>query len=94
MTLKTTNLSKEISLPRQSPPIVLKKVSNPVPVKKTVVPKPAKPIYIYVVEFKSGGTIKAKKISTKNNIVTLWVEDGYRVKMSKNDIQKVNKLRL
>lgn len=75
----TTN-SEEKSLPKQSPPIEQK--------------KPQKPSYIYIVEFKSGGTMKCKNITLKNNIVTIWVDDGYSVKMSKNDIQKINKMKL
>ena len=90
----TQRIPKVISLQKQPPPVVHKTESNPAPTKKAVVPKPAKPSYIYIVDFKSGGTMKAKEISIKNNIVTLWVEDGYSVKMAKNDIQKIKKQRM
>lgn len=49
-------------------------------VRKSVVPNPVKPSsYVYFVEFKSGGTMKAKDISIRDNIVTLWVDEGYSV---------------
>ena len=75
----TTN-SKENSLPKQSPSIEPK--------------KPQKPSYIYIVEFKSGGNMKCKNITIKDSIVTIWVDDGYSVKISKNDIEKINKMKL
>lgn len=87
------HIPKVINLPQKTPSITHKKARNVVPAKKTAVPSPAQPNYIYIVEFKSGGTMKAQKISKHNKIVSLWVDDGYRIKISQNDIQKIKKYR-
>ncbi len=89
-----THSLKEINLPTQSQPTVQKIDKKPVSVKNTIPPIPVEPSYVYIVEFKSGGSMKAKNVSIKNNIVTLLVDDGYSVNMSRNKIQKINKMRL
>jgi len=82
---------RKISLPKQLPFVRQERVRKPVAPKSN----PVKPnSYVFIVDFKSGGTMKAKGLSIKNNIVTLRIDDGYTVKMSKNDIQKIRKMKL
>jgi hypothetical protein len=97
--------SKTIILPQKLPPVVQKTELKPKPVSQEIdskqatikpitIPKPIEPRYIYIVEMKSGGRMKVKHVTVDKNIVTLWVEDGYSIKISKNDILSVNKQRL
>lgn len=50
--------------------------------------------YIYRVEFWSGKTMEAKNVSVDKNIVTLFIDKGYTVKMNKSDIKSVKREKL
>ncbi len=50
--------------------------------------------YTYIVEFRSGKTMEAKNVSMDDNIVTLFIDKGYTVKMSKSDIRSVKREKL
>ncbi|MBU1566062.1 MAG: hypothetical protein KJ630_10585 [Proteobacteria bacterium] len=75
----------EPRLPQQPSAVVQKKEES------LVAPETINASFFYIIALKSGGIMKAKEISMNEDILTIWVDDGYSVKISKNDIQKIDK---
>lgn len=74
-----------------TPPRETPQLQNVTPATK---PTPVTPKYYYLVEFKTGGSMKAKEIKTGNDVVKIIITDSYDLTMSKRDIKSIKRYKL
>ena len=86
-------IQPQVAAPRQQ----LNLPKNPPPAQAKIdrqANMPAKPSYTFVIELSSGGSMKAKAYDVKGNLVTIFIDDGYEVQLSKKDIKSIKRIKL
>ncbi len=83
-------LQKKLQSPQQSPATAI--YENPVTPQSPVQQSPP-PRYSYMIELSSGGSMNAESVAVQGNMVTIFVEDGYELRLPKSDIKRILKIK-